>query len=320
MWTDFPLFPDQASTIAAGVDALYIFLVAVTAIMSVGIFCAIFYFAVRYRRKSETEVPRPVEGSLALEVFWSVSPLVVMLGMFSWGTWLYFRNSSPPENAMDIYVVGKQWMWKLQHPEGQREINELHVPVGKPVRLTMTTEDVIHSFYVPAFRTKMDVVPGRYSSLWFQAKKTGKYHLFCAEYCGNQHSGMIGWVYVMEPEDFEVWLSGGAGREPMPVAGEKLFSRLGCGNCHRTDGRGRGPSLENIFRHQIPLEGGGRALADEGYLRESILNPNAKVVSGYQPVMPTFQGQVTEEGVLQLIAYIKSLTKQKAPEGTPAQQ
>jgi cytochrome c oxidase subunit 2 len=307
MWTNFPLFPDNASTIAAGVDFLYYSLVAISVFFSVLIFALIFYFAIKYRRKAPNEIPRPIHGSLRLELFWSITPGLIALTLFGWGTALYFNNADPPRDAMDIYVVGKQWMWKLQHPEGQREINELHVPVGKAVRLTMATEDVIHSFYVPAFRVKKDVVPGRYSTLWFQPTKTGKYHLFCAEYCGNQHSGMIGWVHVMEQVDYENWLSGAVTGETMAEAGEKLFHRLGCYTCHRSDAPGRGPVLEGLYGSTVLLQTGQKIIADDAYIRESILSPSAKVVAGFRTRMPTFQGQVTEEQLLQLIAYIKSL-------------
>jgi cytochrome c oxidase subunit 2 len=227
--------------------------------------------------------------------------------MFGWGAVLYVRNAQAPAGTFEIYVVGKQWMWKLQHPEGNREINELHVPIGVPIRLIMTSEDVIHSFYVPAFRIKQDVLPGRYTTMWFQPTRPGKYHLFCAEYCGNQHAGMGGWVYVMEPAEYEKWLTGGSSGESMAASGQALFERLGCNTCHRPEGSGRGPSLVGLLGRQVPLMDGRTVVADEGYVRESILNPRAKILLGFQPLMPTFQGQVSEEQLLQLLAYIKSL-------------
>jgi cytochrome c oxidase subunit 2 len=227
--------------------------------------------------------------------------------MFTWGASIYFNESRPPDNALDIYVVGKQWMWKLEHLGGQREINELHIPVGRAVRLTMTSEDAIHSFFVPAFRTKQDAVPGRYTTTWFTPTKAGKYHLFCAEYCGTNHSRMGGWVYVMAPRDYEAWLSGGTSGGSLAENGQKLFDELACGNCHKPDGSGRCPSLTGLFGKTVQLAGGGTVQADEGYIRESILQPQAKIVAGYGPIMPTFQGLVTEEGVTQLIEYIKSL-------------
>ena len=301
------LFPVQASTFAPDVDHLLYFLLAVAVFFSLAIFCSIFYFAIRYRRRSENELPRAIHGGMALEILWSVIPFGLTMVMFTWGASIYFNESRPPDNALDVYVVGKQWMWKLEHLGGQREINELHIPVGRAVRLTMTSEDAIHSFFVPAFRTKQDAVPGRYTTTWFKPTKAGKYHLFCAEYCGTNHSRMGGWVYVMAPRDYEAWLSGGASGGSLAENGQKLFDELACGNCHKPDGSGRCPSLSGLFGKTVQLAGGATVKADEGYIRESILQPQAKIVAGYGPIMPTFQGLVTEEGVLQLIEYIKSL-------------
>jgi cytochrome c oxidase subunit 2 len=301
------LFPVQASTFAPDVDHLLYFLLAVAVFFSLAIFCSIFYLAIRYRRRSENELPRPIHGGMALEILWSVIPFGLTMVMFTWGASIYFNESRPPDNALDIYVVGKQWMWKLEHLGGQREINELHIPVGRAVRLTMTSEDAIHSFFVPAFRTKQDAVPGRYTTTWFTPTNVGKYHLFCAEYCGTNHSRMGGWVYVMAPRDYEAWLSGGASGGSLAENGQKLFDELACGNCHKPDGSGRCPSLTGLFGKTVQLVGGDTVKADEGYIRESILQPQAKIVAGYGPIMPTFQGLVTEEGVMQLIEYIKSL-------------
>src|SRR5215510_4772380 len=205
--SDFPLFPEAASAVASRVDYLYWFLLAVAGFFSALIFSSIFYFAIKYRRR-DRQVPPQITGSMILELAWSVIPLAIMMVIFVWSSSIYVRDSQPPAGAIEIYVVGKQWMWKLQHPGGQREINELHVPVGRPVKLIMTSEDVIHSFYLPAFRIKNDVLPGRYTTQWFQATKAGQYHLFCAEYCGTKHSGMIGGLFVMEPAAYEQWLSG----------------------------------------------------------------------------------------------------------------
>jgi cytochrome c oxidase subunit II len=313
-----PLFPEQASTIAPEVDHLLYFLLAVSVFFTLLIFFSIFYFAVRYRRRSEQELPHVIHGGLTLEILWSVIPFGLTMIMFTWGASVYFDQSVPPDDALTVYAVGKQWMWKLQHMEGQREINELHIPLGRAVKLLMTSEDVIHSFYVPAFRTKQDVVPGRYSTTWFKPTKPGKYHLFCAEYCGTKHSGMIGWVYVMEPQEYQTWLSGGAPTGSLAEAGQKLFQDLACANCHKDDGTGRCPKLVGLFGTNVPLTGGGTVKADEAYIRESILNPAAKVVAGYQPVMPTFQGLVTEEGVVQLIEYIKSIGPKPANAPAPA--
>jgi cytochrome c oxidase subunit 2 len=304
MFRDFPLFPEGASTVAGRVDALYLFLVAVSAFFTILIFVTIFYFAVKYRRRSEDERPPAIHGSLKLEILWSVVPFILTMVMFGWGATVYFEVTRPPADAEE---VGKQWMWKIQHPQGPREINALHIPVGRPIKLTMTSEDVIHSFFIPAFRVKQDVLPGRYTSLWFEATKTGEYHLFCAEYCGTAHSGMIGRVVVMEPVEYETWLSGGPPPETMELAGEKIFEQMQCHTCHRPGPGMRGPLLDGVADSEVRLTTGETVVADQAYLRESILQSSAKVVEGYQPVMPTFQGQLTEEQVLQLIAYIRSL-------------
>jgi cytochrome c oxidase subunit II len=215
--------------------------------------------------------------------------------------------SRPPAETLNVYVVGKQWMWKFQHLDGQREINELHVPVGRAVKLIMTSEDVIHDVFVPAFRVKADVLPGRYTNIWFQPTKPGRYHLFCAEYCGTRHSGMIGEVVVMDPTEYQAWLSGGTAQGSLASAGEKLFQDLACNTCHRPDAQGRGPILQGLFGKTQTLEGGGTVVVDEAYVRESILNPGAKITAGFQPIMPAFQGLVTEEQLLELIEYVKSL-------------
>jgi cytochrome c oxidase subunit 2 len=309
----FRLFPEQASTIAGQVDALLLFLIGVSVFFAGLIFLTVIVFAIKYRRRSEKERPRPIHGSLALEIFWTVIPLGLTMVMFGWGAWLYFAMSRPPADAMEIFVVGKQWMWKLQHPDGQREINELHVPVGRPVKLTMTSEDTIHSFFVPEFRVKKDVVPGRYSTVWFQATQPGEYHLFCTQYCGTSHANMIGRIVVMPQDAFERWLGGGATGESLAAAGEKLFQKLGCVACHVPSGSGLGPPLVGLFGSPVKLTTGQTIPADEAYIRESILDPQAKIVAGYQPIMPPFRGQVSEDQLVQLLAYIKSLaTEQKA--------
>jgi cytochrome c oxidase subunit 2 len=311
----FPLFPERASTLAGEVDALYFYLVGITVVFSIGIAVAIVLFAVRYRRRSEAERPGEIHGSLALELTWSLIPLALVTTIFAWGARVFFHMNRPPDDSMTVSVVGKRWMWKLQHPTGQREINELHVPVGRPVRLLITSEDTIHSFFVPAFRIKKDAVPGRYQVAWFQATRTGTYHLFCAEYCGTEHSKMTGRVVVMEPDEYQTWLAGGPAPESPVKAGEKLFVELNCQTCHRVDTTGRGPLLVGLVGRAVPLQNGETVLADEAYVRESILTPAAKIVAGYQPVMPAYQGQVTEEALFQLIAYIQSL---RAPAGEAA--
>ncbi len=317
----FPLFPEQASSLAGEVDALFLFLVAVTVFFSIGIALVLVVFAIKYRRRTERDRPEEIHGSLVLELTWSVVPFLLTVIMFVWGARVFFHMNRTPDDAMTVNVVGKRWMWKLQHPTGQREINELHVPVGRAVRLTVTSEDTIHSFFVPAFRIKKDAVPGRYNTAWFRATKTGTYHLFCAEYCGTEHSKMIGRVVVMEPDAYQTWLAGGPPPESPAKAGEKLFTDLNCITCHRPDSAGRGPVLNGIFGKTVVLEGGETVLADETYVRESILNPAAKITAGYQPVMPTYLGQVSEESLFQLVAYIQSLAGppgQSAPVPAPA--
>ena len=305
-----PFAPDQASTFAPHVDALYVYLVTLTAFFTIAISAAIIFFAVKYRRRQAAELPRPIAGSMVLELTWTIIPLMIAMTIFVWGASIFFKAYRAPQQAMEVYVVGKQWMWKFQHQTGQREINELHVPVGARVKLTMTTEDVIHSFYVPAFRIKQDVVPGRYLQTWFEATRPGKYYLFCAEYCGTNHSGMTGYVYVMEQAAYQQWLSGGSGTESAASQGQKLFQQRGCASCHQVEAggqQGRGPTLYGIFGKQQQIEGDGAVTVDEGYVRESILNPQAKIAAGFQNIMPTFQGQVSEEQILQLVAYIRSL-------------
>jgi cytochrome c oxidase subunit II len=307
MRSSLPLFPEQASTFADRVDALYYYLLSVSGFFVLLIFALIFYFAVKYRRRSEGEQTPPILGNIPLEVAWIVIPFILVMIMFVWGASLYFTAFSPPANAMEIFVIGKQWMWKVQHPEGRREIDELHVPVGYPVKLTITSQDVIHSFYVPAFRIKMDAVPGRYTSTWFQATKTGTFHLFCAEYCGTAHAGMGGRVVVMKPSEYAQWLRTGAPEESLVAAGERLFQQLGCSGCHSQNSVVRAPLLDGIYGKPVPLQSGQVVLADEGYIRDSILLPQKDVVAGYAPVMPPFQGRISEEELMQIIAYIRFL-------------
>ncbi len=307
MWSGTSLFPERASTMAGRVDALYFFLVGISVFFSLLIAGLIVFYAVKYRRRSPDEIGANIHGSLVLEVAWSVIPLLITMVIFVWGASVFFAMARPPDETLNIYVVGKQWMWKFQHLDGQREINELHVPLGRPVKLTMTSEDVIHDFFVPAFRVKADVLPGRYTTLWFEPTVPGRYHLFCAEYCGTKHSGMIGQVVVMEPSEYQTWLSGGASEGSLASAGAKLFADLACNTCHRPDAQGRGPVLEGLFGGTVALQNGETVAVDEAYVRESILTPSAKITAGFQPIMPTFQGLVTEEQLLELVEYIKSL-------------
>ncbi len=305
----FPFQPEQASSIAKSVDQLYLFLTAVTLFFTALIFSIIFYFMVKYRRRSPNERPKAIEGSFPLEVLWTAIPTLIVALIFVWSSVLYFRNAEPPKGAMEIFVTGKQWMWKVEHPEGQREINELHVPLGRPVKLTMTSEDVIHDFFVPAFRVKKDVLPGRYTTLWFEATKVGTFHLFCAQYCGAFHAGMIGSIIVQEPDEYERWLAGGAPGESVEQAGEKVFQASGCPTCHVADGTGLGPSLLGVYGNPVKLTTGETVAADDAYMRESILLPKAKIVLGYSPIMPSFQGQMTDEQLNNVIAYLRALGK-----------
>ena len=307
MWSGTPLFPVSASTMAPRVDALYFFLIGVAGFFSVLIACLIVYYAVRYRRRAPDAIGARIEGGMVLEITWTVIPLLITMVIFVWGASVFFAMSRPPDDTINVYVVGKQWMWKFQHLNGQREIDELHVPVGRAVKLIMTSEDVIHDVFVPGFRIKADVIPGRYTQLWFQPTKPGRYHLFCAEYCGTRHSGMVGEVVVMEPDDFQAWLTGGRTEGSLASAGARLFADLACNTCHRPDTESRGPSLDGLAGRTVALQDGSTAVVDEGYLREAIVNPAARIRAGYQPIMPTYQGVVTEEGLLQIVEYIKSL-------------
>ena len=309
MFGHLPLWPENASTNAGSVDALYIFLLLVSGIMTVLIFAVLTAFAVRFRKQKGQRAVQ-IEGSHHLEITWSIIPFCVMLVFFVWGAVIFFQERTPPQDATEVYTVAKQWMWKFEHKGGQREINELHVPVGRDVKMIMTSQDVIHSFYIPAFRIKQDVLPGRYSVEWFRATKPGVYHLFCAEYCGTQHSGMVGSIVVQEPAQYEAWMNGGS-TGPLSASGEKIFAELGCATCHRTDTQGRGPNLQGVFGQPVQLEDGRTVTADENYLRECILDPGAKRVKGFQPIMPTFQGLVSEEQVNALVAYIKSISANK---------
>jgi cytochrome c oxidase subunit 2 len=313
----FPLWPARASSLSGNLDALFVFLLIVCGLMCIAIFTLIVIFAVRYRRRAGHTATQ-IEGSFAVEVAWTVIPLGIFLFIFAWGAYVFFLERTPPKDSMDVYTVAKQWMWKFQHIEGQREINQLHVPIGRDVRMIMTAQDVIHSFYVPAFRVKQDVLPGRYTIAWFHATQAGTYHLFCAEYCGTNHSGMIGEVIVMEPAQYQAWLSGGGVMGSLAQTGQGLFQSLGCSTCHRLDTQGRGPNLMGVFGKPVLLEDGRTVVADENYVRESILSPTAKVVSGFKPIMPTFQGIVTEEQLNALLAYVKSLSQPPAgPAATP---
>ena len=306
MLEGIPLFPEQASNLAPEVDNLYFFITAVTAFFAVLVVILVIVFAIKYRDKTGEKVGAPITGSIPLELGWSIIPFVISMAIFAWSTIVFFHLVRAPEQTLEIYSTGKRWMWRFQHLDGASEINALHVPLGRPVKVIFTSEDVLHSLFILAFRVKADAIPGRYSSIWFTATRAGEYHLFCAEYCGTKHSGMIGTVTVMEPGDYQAWLSGGGG-VTMAARGEQLFQQLGCIGCHLNDGSGRGPSLAGKFGAQETLANGTTITVDDTYIRESILTPQAKLVAGYGPLMPTFQGLVNEDGVMSLIEYIKSL-------------
>jgi len=318
MLSGIPLFPAQASTVAPSVDRLYFLILAVTAFFAIATVIAVAIFAILYRDDSGRKVGAAIHGSIPLELGWSIIPFIIAMGIFVYSTVVYFDLIRPPAETLEVYSTGKRWMWRFQHLDGKAEINELHVPRGRAVRVTFTSEDVLHSLYFPSFRVKADAIPGRYSSVWFQATQTGEFHIFCAEYCGTRHSGMIGKVVVMEPDAYQAWLSGNDG-QPLAVRGQQLFQQLACVSCHLDDNTGRGPSLAGIVGTSVQLADGGTATVDDSYLRESILTPHVKTVAGYQPLMPTFQGQVNEEGVMGLIEFIKSKAAVARPAPANAQ-
>lgn len=307
-WPEFLSPPPTASEGAAKVDAVSGFVMGYSIFFAVLIAVALLYFGWKYRRRSVDAVG--MKSNLPqgpIEITWSAIPLAIMLFTFWWGAKVYVRSMSPPEAADEYFVVGKQWMWKVQHPEGPKEINSMHVPVGRAIRLTITSEDVIHSFFVPAFRIKKDAVPGLYTTVWFRATKPGVYHLFCAEYCGTEHSNMTGSIIVMEPEEYEAWLAGGRGQVSPAVSGAATFQTFGCSTCHRPDTNARAPILNGLPGREVELASGQTVVADDAYIRESILRPAAKVVRGYPPIMPSFEGRASEEDIMLLISYIRSL-------------
>ena len=313
MQSPLPFFPEQASNFAGNVDALFSYILVTAIFFTVLVSLLAIFAAFRYRRKNASDIGAEIHGNTALEIGWTLIPLILALGMFAWGAVIYVNYRTAPKDTLDVFVIGKQWMWKLQQPNGRKEINELHVPVNRNIKVILGSEDVIHNFYVPAFRVKMDVVPGRYNTMWFRPTKVGKYHFFCSQYCGTNHAMMGGWVTVMDPAEYAAWLSDEGGDVTPVSAGEKLFTQLACTTCHVSNGTGRGPSLNGVYGAKVLLADGSTVTADESYIRESILQPKAKIVAGYQPVMPTFQGLVTEEQILNLTAYIKSLQTQPVP-------
>jgi cytochrome c oxidase subunit 2 len=313
--TNFALFPPEASKIAPQMDALYFFMVLVSLVGLTLVILLVITFSILYSKKRHP-VAVQVEGSTLLEATWTIIPLGLFLVMFVWGALLYFRIYTPPANAMNIYVVGKQWMWKAEHPGGQHEINSLHVPTGRAVQLTLISQDVFHSFSIPAFRVKREAIPGRYTSVWFEPTVPGTYHLFCTQYCGTEHSHMIGDIVVLTPEDYQKWLASSTSGVSLAQNGERLFASLSCNACHNGLADARGPSLANVYGSKLTLSDGQTITADDAYLRESILNPSQHITQGYAPIMPTYQGQVSEEGVIALVEYIKNLNSNYRVEQT----
>jgi cytochrome c oxidase subunit II len=312
MNTEFSLFPDQASTFAGRVDALYFFILGVTLFFAVLVALLLVYFAIRYRRRSEHYIPPRILGAHRFEAMCIGFLFLLFMVIFAWGSSTYFSMVRPPDDAMEVYVVGKQWMWKVQHPNGVRELNQLHIPVNQPVKLLMTSEDVIHDVWVPAFRVKQDVLPGRYTVLWFQATKTGRYHLNCAQYCGTEHSTMVGWVEVMEQADYDAWLAK-KGDLSMGERGRQLFLKHQCITCHNREQQ-RAPLLENLYGKRVTLQDGSTVLFDEAYITESIRDPKAKIVAGYRPIMPPFPPKRLDEQELQdLIEFLKNLKEGQTP-------
>jgi cytochrome c oxidase subunit II len=308
----FHLFPPEASSSAQQVDWLYFGLTAMLIFFTALVFLPIIFFAIRYRRGSNADRSNPLEGSNLLEAGWTIFPLLVGLGFFSWGAILYYQIERPPSDALQVQVVAKQWMWKLQHAEGKKEINELHVPLDRDVSLTMTSQDVIHSFFVPAFRVKQDVVPGKYTTEWFHPTRLGEYHLFCAEYCGTNHSRMIGRIVVMEPAEYQQWLASGESGESIALEGRRLFRDRGCSGCHEGSKAIHAPPLEGVYGKQVPLASGEIVTADDQYLRDSILLPGKQISAGYENIMPSFTGHISEAEIMKIIAYLKA-TSQEPP-------
>jgi cytochrome c oxidase subunit 2 len=306
-----PFFPDEASTHAGAVDRLFFFILAVTGGVGLLVTLLMVVFAALYRRRTPADATPHITGFPLLEWGWTLAPVGVFAVMFGWGLATYSENYRPPPDAYEVFVVGKQWMWKAQHPGGQREINELHLPAGRPVKVTLISEDVVHDFGIPAFRQKIDVLPGRYVSTWYLPTTPGRYHLFCDQYCGTGHADMVGQVVVMQPGEHAAWLRERA-EGSAALEGRKLFLKLQCVSCHSpTDNRA--PMLEGLYGRRVPLRDGTVVTADAAYIRESILFPPKQVVEGYEPIMPTFQGQVTEDEILLLIAYIRSLERGDLP-------
>jgi cytochrome c oxidase subunit 2 len=303
----FPWWPPTASAYASQIDFLFVSLLVIAGLTVGLVFYLLLFFANKYRHGSNADRSGTTKKTWRFEVSWTVATLLIFVGLAGWGADIYLKLYNPPADALQIFIVGKQWMWKAQHPGGQREINALHVPAGQDVRLVMASQDVIHSFFIPALRIKQDVVPGRYETMWFRADKIGRYHLFCAEYCGTDHAHMGGWITVMNPREYADWLQAQGGQQTLAAQGEQLFRRYGCSGCHEPGGTVRAPNLHGVFGGPVPLSDGSVVIADEAYVRDSILDPKGQVAAGYAPVMPTFAGQVSEDDLAKLVAYIESI-------------
>lgn len=308
--SDFML-PPAKSTVAGQTDALFNFINVTSLVFLIGITIAIIFFAWKYRRKSEDDVTPVITHNNRLEITWSVIPLILVIIVFGWGYTGYMNKATPPDDSYEIRAVGKKWLWEFHYPTGHVSVGELHVPVDRPVKLVMSSVDVIHSLYIPDFRVKQDVLPNRYTSLWFEATETGESVVFCTEYCGNAHSNMMATAFVHTQQDFETWLAnaGSADDDLPPVElGEVLTQRNACTTCHSTDGSIlQAPSFQGLFGSERPLESGETVIADENYIRESILNPQAKIHEGFQPVMPAFAGTLDDDQINAIIEYIKTL-------------
>lgn len=301
------MWPGQGSDYAAEIDLLIGAFTVLIILLSAPVFILMVYFAVKYRRGKEADRKHAPDRNMWAEVSWSLIPFLLILGFYAWSTELFAGLQRAPADALPVNVIAKQWMWKFEHPGGQREINELHIPAGKPIRLTMASQDVIHSLYFPALRLKQDVVPGRYTHLWFTATKPGTYRLACAEFCGTNHSLMGGSIVVMKEENYARWLEQAGTDQSLAARGKALFTSRGCSGCHGPSATVHAPRLEGLYGRPVPLSDGSIVTADEGYIRDSILLPQSQIAAGYPPVMPTFQNVLSEEEVLQLVAYIKSL-------------
>jgi cytochrome c oxidase subunit 2 len=311
-------FLSGASRIAPAVNAVFFGLLLTSVVVVLALGGVILYFLVRYRRGSNAPRPPLRIPSWKFEAAWIAGTTVIFLVFFFWGARVYLRMAQVPAGAMEIAVIGRQWMWDIRHPEGRRELGELHVPINQPILLRLTSEDVIHSFAVPAFRLKQDVVPGRTVAAWFEATRLGSYPIFCDQYCGTKHAEMGGQVIVQTPEAYAAWLANGPNANETVIRGRDAFVRYGCSGCHVGSSSVRAPRLEGVAGHVVPIEGGRTIVADDAYLRDSILLPNQHIVAGYAAVMPSYQGVVREGDLLDLISYLKSLGTQSPPAPSPS--